>query len=120
MDMNFLLNSTGIMGGMGALFAIGLAIADKKLHVEEDPRMEPLLEALPGVNCGGCGVPGCGAFADALIQDKLKVTGCPVASPDAVLELAEIMGVEASAGVRNIARIDCHGGEAEVAKRAST
>ncbi len=117
MDITFLLTSTAIMGGMGTLFAIGLAIADKKLHVDEDPRIELLVDALPGANCGGCGVPGCGAFADALVQGKAEVTGCPVNSADDVVELAEIMGVEATAGLRNIARVLCHGGDAEVAKR---
>ncbi|MDT8448351.1 MAG: RnfABCDGE type electron transport complex subunit B [bacterium] len=117
MDMQSLVVAMGAMGGMGALFSAGLALADKKLHVEEDPRIELLVDALPGANCGGCGVPGCGAFAEALVNGKALVNGCPVNNADGVAELAEIMGVEATAGVRQVARVLCAGGDAEVATR---
>ncbi len=37
------------MGVLCFLFAFLLAVADKNLRVEEDPRVEKVLEALPGV-----------------------------------------------------------------------
>jgi electron transport complex protein RnfB len=43
---------------LGVLFGFGLVIAARKLHVKEDPRLERVLEALPGINCGSCGYSG--------------------------------------------------------------
>lgn len=117
MDMNALVVAVSSMGGMGALFAIGLALANKKLHVEEDPRISALAEALPGANCGGCGFPGCAAFAENIVQGKASVSGCPVATVDVVEELAQIMGVQATAGERMIARVMCQGGLKETAPK---
>ncbi|RKY47214.1 MAG: electron transporter RnfB, partial [Candidatus Neomarinimicrobiota bacterium] len=37
MDLSAILISMGGMGGIGLVFATGLAIANKKLNVEEDP-----------------------------------------------------------------------------------
>ena len=46
------------------LFALGLAasiilaVASRVFYVKEDPRVEAVVEALPGANCGGCGFLG--------------------------------------------------------------
>ncbi len=47
------------MGGIGVFFAAFLALADKRLRVEEDPTVEKIFEELPQTNCGACGVAGC-------------------------------------------------------------
>jgi len=117
MEYESLLMAVGTLGAMGLLLALGLAMADRLLAVDEDPRTEALIEALPGANCGGCGVPGCAAFAQALLSGAAGVGGCPVNSQEGVEELAEIMGVEPETLGRNIARIMCHGGDAETAKK---
>jgi len=52
------------MGALAALLAIVLASADKYLAVEEAERLEALIDAPPGDNCGACGQPGCRGFAD--------------------------------------------------------
>ena len=54
------------LGGLGLVLGVGLAIAAKMLAVETDPNIEKIRELLPGANCGGCGFPGCDAFAQAL------------------------------------------------------
>ena len=46
------------MGGLGLFFATILAVASEKLKVEEDPKVEQVNEALPGLNCGACGQAG--------------------------------------------------------------
>ncbi len=117
MDVNALLISMGSMGGLGALFALGLIIANLKLHVEEDPRIAFVVEELPGANCGGCGYPGCGAFAERIVDGNASITACPVNTEEGVAEIAQIMGVDAEAGEKTVARILCKGGNYETAKK---
>ncbi|MCF7803372.1 MAG: RnfABCDGE type electron transport complex subunit B [Candidatus Marinimicrobia bacterium] len=118
MDVTSLLISMGSMGGLGALFSTGLSIANKKLHVDEDPRISQVKNALPGANCGGCGYPGCAKFAEEVVGGNVEISDCTVASQDEIDEIAEIMGVEVSAAERKIARVMCQGGAYETAKKA--
>ncbi|MDZ4186034.1 MAG: (Fe-S)-binding protein, partial [Desulfuromonadales bacterium] len=53
------------LGAIGAVFGIILGFAGKKFAVAVDPRVEALLQIMPGANCGACGLPGCAAFAEA-------------------------------------------------------
>ena len=115
MDITALAVSMSSMGGIGALFAIGLAFADKKLRVDEDPRVSLIVDELPGANCGGCGLPGCGAFAESIVSASSPITACPVNTPDAVDEIGAIMGVEVEAAEKTTARVLCKGGNAETA-----
>ena len=48
-----------VMGGLGLLFGVGLAVASRIFFVKRDPRVEEVEGVLPGVNCGACGAPGC-------------------------------------------------------------
>lgn len=117
MDLNAILIAMVSMGGMGILFSVGLSIADKKLHVEEDPRIAEVIEELPGVNCGGCGLPGCAKFAESVVLGEVEITGCPVNSDDGAQAIAEIMGIEVKTSERLIARVICQGGDFETAKK---
>ena len=47
-----------VLLGLGLVTATVLAVASRVFHVEEDPRVQAVLEALPGANCGGCGYAG--------------------------------------------------------------
>jgi Na+-translocating ferredoxin:NAD+ oxidoreductase RNF subunit RnfB len=42
----------GVVLGIAALLGLVLALADKFLKVEEDPRLEQVTKMLPGANCG--------------------------------------------------------------------
>ncbi|MBR3923898.1 MAG: ferredoxin, partial [Kiritimatiellae bacterium] len=64
--MTAVLIAIGVVAGVGAVAALALAIADKYLAVQEDPRIGLITAALPGANCGGCGFPGCDGYARAL------------------------------------------------------
>ena len=61
-----------IIAILGGVFGAILAIAGKKLAVEEDPRKDEILALLPGANCGGCGYAGCAAMADAIVRPAKK------------------------------------------------
>lgn len=103
-----------VMGSIGLILGLGLAFAAKKFAVAKDPRVEAILEVLPSANCGGCGYPGCGAFAIAVVEGKTPVTGCTAASSAVNNEIASIMGTVAEEGEKMIAAILCNGGKSAV------
>ncbi|MCB0572243.1 MAG: hypothetical protein KDC66_20895 [Phaeodactylibacter sp.] len=47
------------LGILTLLLAIMLIVANKKLYVYEDPRIDIVEDLLPHANCGACGFPGC-------------------------------------------------------------
>ena len=51
------------MAALGGFLALMLALANKKLFVYEDPRIEEVDGLLPKSNCGACGLAGCRDFA---------------------------------------------------------
>lgn len=117
--MNTLAVSVISTGILGAAFGLGLAYASRKFAVKTDPRIEQLVEALPGANCGGCGFAGCQQFAESLAKGESPVTGCPVSSSEQQKALAAILGVDLSTtGARLIAQVKCHGGSKEALTRA--
>jgi RnfABCDGE-type electron transport complex B subunit len=117
MNISVLFISLASMGGVGLFLSTILAVADKKLAVKEDPRVERALEALPGVNCGACGFAGCGGFANALAEGKVMVTGCKPGGADVVAKLSQILGLEeAVAETPKKARVFCSGGLKEATR----
>ena len=99
----------GILGGLGLLFGLILAAASKVFYVETDPRLEPLTEALPGANCGGCGYSGCAAYAQAVLEGKAPVGKCASGGDESAEKMAEIMGVKAEKVTRRVALVRCSG-----------
>jgi RnfABCDGE-type electron transport complex B subunit len=84
------------MLALAVVMALVLGWANKAFHVEVDPRVEQVNEALPGANCGGCGYVGCNEYAEAVVEGegKVPVTLCPVGGSDCAQAIAEILGVE--------------------------
>lgn len=109
MNIQSVLVSGGILGTMGLIFGAGLAFASQKFAVEVDPKASMIRDVLPGANCGGCGYPGCDMFANEVVAGNAPVTGCPVGGADCANAIAEIMGVEAATGVRQVAKVICNG-----------
>ncbi|MBZ0177934.1 MAG: RnfABCDGE type electron transport complex subunit B [Melioribacteraceae bacterium] len=101
------------MGGLGFIFAGGLAFADKKLRVEENPLIAKVNDVLPGANCGACGRAGCYDFAVNVVEGTIGVNGCPVGGDETAREIAEILGVEAGSTTKMVPRILCRGGSSE-------
>ena len=99
----------GILGGLGLLFGLILSVASKVFYVETDPRLEPLTEALPGANCGGCGYSGCAAYAQAVLEGKAPVGKCASGGDESAEKMAEIMGVKAEKVTRRVALVRCSG-----------
>ena len=59
-----------VLGSVGFLFSLVLAFLGEKLKVREDPLVVKILELLPGVNCGACGLSGCRAFAEEIVKQR--------------------------------------------------
>lgn len=77
---------------IGAVLGFILAIANQYLHVEEDNRITEVTEMLPGANCGGCGYPGCGGFASALVEgEATKVSSCVVSNQETREKIAKYL-----------------------------
>ncbi|PID57409.1 electron transporter RnfB [candidate division KSB3 bacterium] len=106
------------MAALCCVFALLLAVADNKLRVEEDPRVTAVYEALPGVNCGGCGFPGCMPFAEHVAAGEAPINGCAPGGSETAQKIASIMGVESSNTEKQIAVVLCHGGREESVRNA--
>jgi Na+-translocating ferredoxin:NAD+ oxidoreductase RNF subunit RnfB len=109
-----ILNAILILGGTGLVFAVFIAIANKKLRVWEDPRIEVVAAMLPQANCGACGLPGCHAFAEQAVEGKVQPSKCTVSNAERVLEIAAFLGVDAGDATKRVARLLC-AGDTEVA-----
>jgi len=105
---NILLISIISMGGLAIILSLGLVLADRKLRVAEDPRITLLEEALPGVNCGACGYPGCRGFAEALVKGEASADGCAPGGEEAARTIANILGVEAELKEPIVAKVLCY------------
>jgi len=98
-----------VLSGLGAAMGVGLAVAAKFLSVAEDPRVEALVDILPGANCGACGYPGCSGYAKGLVAGE-DVTLCSPGGNATVKDIAAILGVEAVTVVEKVALVKCAGG----------
>ncbi|HCT64043.1 MAG TPA: ferredoxin [Lachnospiraceae bacterium] len=109
MDINSILFPVLSIGGLGLVFGAGLGYAGKVFAVEEDPRIGEVTDCLPGANCGGCGYPGCGGLAAAIVAGTAPVNACPVGGAKSALAVSEVMGVVAEEKEREVAFVKCHG-----------
>lgn len=113
-----ILVSVAILGGLGVGFALLIALAHRRLRVWEDPRIEAVGELLPGTNCGACGLAGCRAFAEGLVQGRVKPAQCTSLGREGIQEVAEFLGVEAGVPVKRVARLLCAGGSDVAVRQA--
>ena len=111
--MSAILIATLIIAVVGGLAALALAIADKYLAVQEDPRIGLVTAALPGANCGGCGFAGCDGYAHALVEGTAPNGACAAGGAACAAEIAKILGVEATATEKRVAIVKCCGTRSE-------
>jgi len=111
--------SLAALGGLTLLLAIMLILANKKLYVYEDPRIDVVEDLLPHANCGACGFPGCRPFAEALVSEEVLPGKCTVSSEEGRVVIAEYLGVALGAEEKQVARLACAGGTNVALNRAS-
>lgn len=106
------------LAGLALLASFGLAMAARAFAVKIDPKVEEIEEALPGANCGACGLPGCSELARRIAEGKADVDACPAGGESVALLVARIMGQEyEGGGERLVALVLCNGGDQVARKR---
>lgn len=100
----------GFMAALGVALAALLAVASRKLHVHEDPRIDEVEEMLPRSNCGACGTPGCRPFAEMVIKGEIQPGQCTVNSAEDNQAIADYLGVDVGDIEKQVARLACAGG----------
>jgi electron transport complex protein RnfB len=98
------------LAGAAALLGVVLAMASRRLYVEVNPKVDEVLRALPGSNCGACGLPGCEAAAEAVVAGEEPPTICKAGGSDVANEVGKILGVVVESLIPVLAHIHCRGG----------
>lgn len=80
-----------VSGGLGLLLGGLLGVANFYLKVEEDPRIQELINMLPGYNCGSCGFPGCSGLAKSIVENGNSINACKPCSVDAKAKINEFL-----------------------------
>lgn len=94
----------------GFIAALLLTIASKVFYVPVDERVSQVREILPGANCGGCGFAGCDDYANAVVNDENQsCSACSVGGAACAAAIAELLGRNAGAGEKMVARVTCNG-----------
>ena len=105
------LTSIGALSGLSVVLATLLVLAHRKLHVEEDPRIDEVEQMLPHANCGACGFPGCRPFAEALVSGPGAPGKCTVSDRRRTRARSpRFLGVDVGAEEKRVARLACAGG----------
>ncbi len=108
--MSSILAAAAILAGLGLFFGLLLALANRYLKVDEDPRIDAVEKLLPGSNCGACGQPGCRGLAERIVSGSEPPSRCTVSSATGLEQIADYLGVEIGAAEKRVARVHCGGG----------
>jgi len=111
---NIIIIAIVALGALGLIAAIILYFIANKFKVFEDPKIDEVEEALPSANCGGCGFPGCRAYAEATVKaakenGNLDGLNCPVGGNEVAQQVGSILGLEVEVKEPMIAVIRCNG-----------
>ena len=115
--MTSILTAIAAMAGLGMAMSIVLGLAAKVFYVYVDPRIESILDILPGANCGGCGYAGCNDYAEAIVKHGAAPNLCVAAGSETTEGVCTLMGMSAQLGERKVARIFCQGDDQKAVKR---
>lgn len=111
--MDFILIAIIVLGLIALIAALILYVCSKKFAVEVDGRIAQVQEILPGANCGGCGFPGCGGMAEALVKgaDIGSIDGlnCPVGGESVMVKAADLLRMAIANTDPMVAVVRCNG-----------
>jgi electron transport complex protein RnfB len=108
--MNLVIFAVGALCFIGLVSAVLLATAAQKFHVDVDPKVQAVLDALPGANCGACGNPSCFSAAEAIAEGRAPITTCIAGGQSVADHIAAVMGADACAIVAVVSCRHCGGG----------
>ena len=89
--MVYIIILSAIVSVVLALLLWGASVA---LYVEEDPRLQSIVDLLPNQNCGLCGNPGCKAMAQAILNEDSKLTQCKPGTQEMREDIQEFIEVK--------------------------
>jgi len=110
MDVMLIVKAVGALSLIGIVSAVLLATAAQKFHVDVDPMVQRILDALPGANCGACGNPSCFAAAEGISEGRLPITSCVAGGQEVADAVAGVMGQDACAIAAVVSCRHCGGG----------
>ena len=90
--MNIIIYTIVVAAIIAILLGVLLGLFKKIFHVDTDPKVQLVRDALSGANCGGCGLAGCDAFASAVVKGDAPANGCVAGGSDCAKKVAEILG----------------------------
>ena len=108
--MSIIIASIISLGCIGAFFGAILGFASRVFYVEVDPKIEEAIDILPGVNCGGCGYPGCSGYAESVVTGKAPINLCSPGGIEVAEKLGELLGQKVEGIEELIAFVNCNGG----------
>jgi len=105
-----ILSAILVISIMGLILGFGLSVADHKLKVEKDEKLQEMEKHMPGANCGGCGFAGCSAYAEAVCKGEAEIGLCSPGGSALAQKMGEIMGIQVDASQeRMVAYVHCQG-----------
>jgi RnfABCDGE-type electron transport complex B subunit len=111
-DLALVGNAIIALSAIGAIAAVALSAASRRFAVETDPRVDAVLAALPGSNCGACGNPSCFSAAEAMASGALPVNACTAGGQAVADAVADALGVEKCVVTETVSARQCGGGAA--------
>jgi Na+-translocating ferredoxin:NAD+ oxidoreductase subunit B len=105
------------LGFLGVVFAILLGFSSRRFAVKTDPRVDAVLAALPGSNCGACGFPGCLGLAEAVAAGKAGADGCVAGGNATAQAVARVIGVSLEPRTELVAFVACRAGRGTAVMR---
>ncbi len=105
-----------LVGGLGLLAGLILAVASVLMAVPVDKRVEDLRELLPGANCGACGYSGCDGYAVAMAAGEAAVGLCSPGGKAVAEATGEYLGVSGTV-VAKTALVRCGGCEGNTERK---
>lgn len=76
---------------LSVALALLLSISSVIFHVEEDPRLQDIVDMLPNQNCGLCGNPGCKAMGESILLGESKLSQCKPGTAEMREEIKEFL-----------------------------
>ena len=115
--MNPILLTALVLGAIGLVCGVALAVVAKKFAVPENPLVADILALLPGANCGGCGRPGCDGYARDIAENGAPLNLCTACTAEMLADLERLTGRSGGEiAERRVALVRCTGSHS-VAKR---
>jgi electron transport complex protein RnfB len=106
------------LSALALVSSLLLAIVARAFAVPSSAAVEDIERALPGADCGGCGLPGCRELARRIAEGKADIDACPVGGERVARMIALVTGKAFTAGkVRRAAVILCNGGDPVTTRR---